>query len=113
MGRDGEVFYSLCVNVAKKRNNICIREVVVSKSEFESIMRAHKHYFDSKGKDCRRTYLFQKSKIRFKDNKININKIAVQFKSLLKSKRFKERKSIHLCRNIFIASLKSRGYKLI
>ncbi|AOW96133.1 tyrosine-type recombinase/integrase [Borrelia miyamotoi] len=107
---DGEVLYSLRVNVAKKRSNICIREVVVSEPEFDSIMRIHKHYFDAKGKDSRRTYLFQKSKIRFKDNKININKIAVQFKSLLKSYGFKERKSLHLCRNIFIATLKSRGY---
>ncbi|AOW96093.1 tyrosine-type recombinase/integrase [Borrelia miyamotoi] len=107
---DGEILYSLRVNVAKKRSNICIREVVISKSEFESIMRVHKHYFDAKGKDSRRTYLFQKSKIRFKDNKISIIKISLQFKALLKSYGFKERKSLHLCRNIFIATLKSRGY---
>ncbi|AHH05542.1 Integrase protein family protein (plasmid) [Borrelia miyamotoi FR64b] len=75
-------------------------------------MSIHQHYFNAKGKDSRRIYLFQKSKVRFKDNKININKIAVQFKSLLKSAGFKERKSLHLCRKIFIASLKSRGYKL-
>ncbi|WP_156768735.1 hypothetical protein [Borrelia miyamotoi] len=36
--------------MAKKRNNICIRAVVISEPEFESIMRAHKHYFDAKGK---------------------------------------------------------------
>ncbi|WDS47552.1 tyrosine-type recombinase/integrase [Borrelia miyamotoi] len=110
IGSDGEVFFSLRVNVAKKRNNICIREVVISKSEFDSIMSVHKHYFDAKGKDSRRTYLFQKSKIRFKDNKISIIKISLQFKALLKSYGFKERKSLHLCRNIFIATLKSRGY---
>nr|WP_247081136.1 hypothetical protein [Borrelia turicatae] len=28
---NGEVFYSIRVNVAKKRSNICIREVVISK----------------------------------------------------------------------------------
>ncbi|WAZ72296.1 hypothetical protein O5404_04545 (plasmid) [Borrelia miyamotoi] len=74
IGSDDEVFFSLRVHIAKKRNNICIREVVVSEPEFESIMCIHKHYFDAKGKDCQRTYLFQKSKIRFRDNKINIKK---------------------------------------
>ncbi|WAZ71256.1 tyrosine-type recombinase/integrase (plasmid) [Borrelia miyamotoi] len=110
IGSDGEVFYSLRVNVAKKRSNICIREVVISKSEFDSIMSVHKHYFDAKGKDSRRTYLFQKSKVKFKNNKINISEIGARFKELLKSYGFKERKSLHLCRNIFIATLKSRGY---
>ncbi|AHH05517.1 tyrosine-type recombinase/integrase (plasmid) [Borrelia miyamotoi] len=109
-GSDGEVFYSLRVNVAKKRSNICIREVVISKSEFESIMSVHEDYFNAKGKDSRRTYLFQKSKVKFKNNQISIIKISLQFKALLKAYGFKERKSLHLCRNIFIASLKSRGY---
>ncbi|WP_276326102.1 hypothetical protein [Borrelia hermsii] len=39
-------------------------------------MQAHQEYFASKGKDKRRTYLFQKSKIRFKDDKINISEIS-------------------------------------
>ncbi|WP_024654298.1 site-specific integrase [Borrelia hispanica] len=105
-----EVFYSLRVNVAKKRTSICIREVVISENEYKSIMRVHHDYFISKGKDTRRTYLFQKSKNKFKDNKININKIAIKFKLLLKSAGFKHRKSLHICRNIFIATLKSKGY---
>ncbi|WP_024654293.1 tyrosine-type recombinase/integrase [Borrelia hispanica] len=105
-----EVFYSLRVNVAKKRSNICIREVVISENEYKSIMRVHHDYFTSKDKDSRRTYLFQKSKNKFRDNKININKIAIQFKSILKSAGFKHRKSLHICRNIFIATLKSKGY---
>ncbi|AHH07612.1 Integrase protein family protein, partial (plasmid) [Borrelia crocidurae DOU] len=76
---NGDVFYSLRVNVAKKRSNICIREVVISKSEFDAIEEIHKLHFKNKGQDSRRTYLFQKSKHRFKDNKININKIAIKF----------------------------------
>ncbi|UPA18668.1 tyrosine-type recombinase/integrase [Borrelia puertoricensis] len=107
---NGEVFYSIRVNVAKKRSNICIREVVISKSEFKSIMQAHQNYFLSKGKDTRRTYLFQKSKLKFRDNKINITEISKQFKELLIKGGFKHRKSLHILRNIFIASLKSRGY---
>ncbi|ANA43836.1 tyrosine-type recombinase/integrase [Borrelia hermsii] len=106
---DGEVFYSLRVNVAKKRSSICIREVVISKSEFDAIMQAHQEYFASKGKDKRRTYLFQKSKHKFRDNRISITEISKQFKSLPKA-GFKHRKSLHICRNIFIASLKSKGY---
>ncbi|UPA16727.1 tyrosine-type recombinase/integrase (plasmid) [Borrelia coriaceae] len=107
---DGEMFYSIRVNVAKKRNSICIREVVISKSEFNSIMQAHQNYFLSKGKDTRRTYLFQKSKVKFKDNKIDIINISKQFKELLVKSGFKYRKSLHICRNIFIASLKAKGY---
>ncbi|ANF34544.1 hypothetical protein A7978_05760 (plasmid) [Borrelia turicatae] len=38
MSSDGEMFYSIRVNLAKKRSNICIREVVISKSEFNSII---------------------------------------------------------------------------
>ncbi|WP_024653647.1 tyrosine-type recombinase/integrase [Borrelia persica] len=106
----GEIFYSLKINVAKKRSNICIREVVISEDEFNSIMKIHNDYFISKDKDTRRTYLFQKSKNRFKDNKIDIIEISKQFKELLKSSGFKHRKSLHICRNIFIASLKSKGY---
>ncbi|WP_330730491.1 tyrosine-type recombinase/integrase [Borrelia turicatae] len=107
---NGEVFYSIRVNVAKKRSNICIREVVISKFEFDSIMRAHKKYFNSRDKDSRRTYLFQKSKLKFRDNKININEIATRFKELLIKAGFKHRKSLHILRNIFIASLKAKGY---
>ncbi|WP_330730390.1 tyrosine-type recombinase/integrase [Borrelia turicatae] len=107
---NGEVFYSIRVNVAKKRSNICIREVVISKLEFDSIMRAHKKYFNSRGKDSRRTYLFQKSKFKFRDNKVSIIKISKQFKELLIKAGFKHRKSLHILRNIFIASLKAKGY---
>ncbi|WP_330730536.1 tyrosine-type recombinase/integrase [Borrelia turicatae] len=107
---NGEVFYSIRVNVAKKRSNICIREVVISKLEFDAIMRAHQEYFKSKSRDSRRTYLFQKSKCKFRDNKINITEISKQFKELLIKGGFKYRKSLHILRNIFIASLKSRGY---
>ncbi|UPA18407.1 tyrosine-type recombinase/integrase [Borrelia puertoricensis] len=109
-GSNNELLYSLRVNVAKKRRGVCIREVVINKDEFDAIMRAHKTYFEKKGMDARRTYLFQKSKIRFRDNKINIKKITEKFKELLIKGGFKERKSLHLCRNIFIATLKSRGY---
>ncbi|WP_049752308.1 hypothetical protein [Borrelia duttonii] len=77
------MFYSLRVNVAKKRSNICTREVVISENEYKSIMRVHHDYFISKGKDTKRTYLFQKSKNKFKDNRININKISKQFKDFL------------------------------
>ncbi|AMR76232.1 integrase (plasmid) [Borrelia hermsii] len=107
---DGEVFYSLRVNVAKKRSSICIREVVISESEFDAIMQIHQEHFASKGKDKRRTYLFQKSKHKFRDNRISIIKISKQFKSLLLKAGFRYRKSLHICRNIFIASLKSKGY---
>ncbi|UVY98944.1 tyrosine-type recombinase/integrase (plasmid) [Borrelia hermsii] len=94
---DGEVFYSLRVNVAKKRSSICIREVVISKSEFDAIMQAHQAYFASKGKDKRRTYFFQKSKHKFCDNRISITEISKQFKSLLLKARFR----LHICCNIF------------
>ncbi|AHH07704.1 Integrase protein family protein (plasmid) [Borrelia crocidurae DOU] len=107
---NGDVFYSLRVNVAKKRTSICIREVVISKSEFEAIEEIHKLHFKNKGQDSRRTYLFQKSKHRFKDNRINISEISKQFKELLTKLGFKYRKSLHICRNIFIATLKSKGY---
>uniref|UniRef100_UPI00296F6C10 tyrosine-type recombinase/integrase n=1 Tax=Borrelia duttonii TaxID=40834 RepID=UPI00296F6C10 len=107
---NGNVFYSLRVNVAKKRSNICIREVVISKSEFESIEEIHKLHFKNKGQDSRHTYLFQKSKHQFKDNRINISEISKQFKELLTKSGFKHRKSLHICRNIFIATLKSKGY---
>lgn len=39
-------------------------------------MQAHKEYFSSKGKDLRHTYLFQKSKLKFRDNKIKISEIS-------------------------------------
>ncbi|AHH11773.1 Integrase protein family protein, partial (plasmid) [Borrelia coriaceae ATCC 43381] len=72
--------------------------------------RHTKLLYYTKGKDTRRTYLFQKSKVKFKDNKIDIINISKQFKELLVKSGFKYRKSLHICRNIFIASLKAKGY---
>ncbi|AYE37116.1 integrase (plasmid) [Borrelia turcica IST7] len=106
----GEVFYNMQVNVAKKRDKTQIRDVVISEGEFMAIMDAHRHYFVKKGQDARRKYLFQKTKLDFKDNKISIIKISRKFKALLKANGFNDRKSLHICRNMFVASLKSKGY---
>ncbi|WP_418906343.1 site-specific integrase [Borreliella tanukii] len=108
--KTGEIFYNIKVNVAKKRSVTCIREIVINSKEFDAIQAAHKNHFDEKNIDTRRTYLFQKTKHKFKDNQIDIINISRKFKNLLKRSGFKANKSLHLCRNLFISNLKSNGY---
>ncbi len=110
LSKTGEIFYNIKVNVAKKRNVACIREIVISSEEFQAIQKAHKNHFEEKTLDTRRTYLFQKSKHKFKDNQIDILHISKKFKNLLKRSGFRVNKSLHLCRNLFISNLKSNGY---
>ncbi|ADQ30323.1 BppC (plasmid) [Borreliella burgdorferi JD1] len=110
LSKTGEIFYNIKVNVAKKRNVACIREIVISSEEFQAIQKAHKNHFEEKTLDTRRTYLFQKSKHKFKDNQIDIIHISKKFKNLLKRSGFRVNKSLHLCRNLFISNLKSNGY---
>ncbi|WP_420025148.1 tyrosine-type recombinase/integrase (plasmid) [Borreliella yangtzensis] len=106
----GETYYNIKVNVAKKRSITCIREIVINSKEFTAIQIAHKDHFEEKNLDTRRTYLFQKTKHKFKDNQIDIIHISKKFKNLLKKSGFKVNKSLHLCRNLFISNLKSNGY---
>ncbi|WP_418909460.1 tyrosine-type recombinase/integrase (plasmid) [Borreliella sinica] len=108
--KTGEIFYNIKVNVAKKRNVSCIREIVINSKEFDAIQTAHKNHFEEKNLDTRRTYLFQKTKHKFKDNQIDITHISKKFKNLLKKSGFKANKSPHLCRNLFISNLKANGY---
>ncbi|XPC97851.1 tyrosine-type recombinase/integrase (plasmid) [Borreliella japonica] len=108
--KTGEILYNIKVNVAKKRSIACIREIVIDANEFTAIETAHKNHFEEKNLDTRRTYLFQKSKHKFKDNQIDIIHISKKFKNLLKKSGFKVNKSLHLCRNLFVSNLKSNGY---
>lgn len=108
--KTGEIYYNIKVNVAKKRNIACIREVVINSKEYAAIQTAHKNHFEEKNIDTRRTYLFKKTKHKFKDNQINIVNISRKFKNLLKKSGFKAHKSLPLCRNLFISNLKSNGY---
>ncbi|WP_418905754.1 tyrosine-type recombinase/integrase [Borreliella japonica] len=108
--KTGEIYYNIKVNVAKKRSISCIREIVIDSKEFDAIQTAHKNHFEEKNLDTRRTYLFQKTKHKFKDNQISIINISRKFKNLLKKSGFKANKSLHLCRNLFISNLKSNGY---
>ncbi|WP_418905814.1 site-specific integrase [Borreliella japonica] len=108
--KTGEIYYNIKVNVAKKRSITCIREIVIDANEFAAIEIAHKNHFEEKNLDTRRTYLFQKTKHKFKDNQIDITHISKKFKNLLKKSGFKVNKSLHLCRNLFISNLKSNGY---
>ncbi|WP_420025114.1 tyrosine-type recombinase/integrase (plasmid) [Borreliella yangtzensis] len=107
---NGEIFYNIKVNVAKKRSATCIREIIINSKEFDAIQIAHKNHFEEKNLDTRRTYLFQKTKNKFKDNQISIIYISRKFKNLLKKSGFKANKSLHLCRNLFISNLKANGY---
>ncbi|WP_419250448.1 tyrosine-type recombinase/integrase [Borreliella afzelii] len=108
--KTGEIYYNIKVNVAKKRSVTCIREIVINSKEFDAIQTAHKNHFEDKNLDTRRTYLFQKTKHKFKDNQISIIHISRKFKNLLKKSGFKVNKSLHLCRNLFISNLKANGY---
>ncbi|ACN55427.1 tyrosine-type recombinase/integrase [Borreliella burgdorferi] len=110
LSKTGKTLYNIKVNVAKKRNVTCIREIVINSEEFEAIQTAHKNHFNEKNLDTRRTYFFQKSKHKFKDNQISIIHISNKFKNLLKKSGFRVNKSLHLCRNLFISNLKSNGY---
>ncbi|WP_367773856.1 tyrosine-type recombinase/integrase [Borreliella burgdorferi] len=110
LSKNGKTLYNIKVNVAKKRNVTCIREIVINSEEFEAIQTAHKNHFNEKNLDTRRTYFFQKSKHKFKDNQISIIHISNKFKNLLKKSGFRVNKSLHLCRNLFISNLKSNGY---
>ncbi|PRQ92271.1 integrase, partial [Borreliella burgdorferi] len=62
LSKTGKTLYTIKVNVAKKRNTSCIREIIINSEEFEAIQTAHKNHFQEKTLDSRRTYLFQKSK---------------------------------------------------
>ncbi|WP_210376706.1 site-specific integrase [Borreliella valaisiana] len=108
--KTGEIYYNIKVNVAKKRSVACIREIVINSKEYDAIQTAHKNHFKEKNLDTRRTYLFQKTKHKFKDNQISIINISRKFKNLLKKSGFKANKSLHLCRNLFISNLKANGY---
>ncbi|AEL19202.1 phage integrase family protein (plasmid) [Borreliella bissettiae DN127] len=110
LSKTGKTLYNIKVNVAKKRNVTCIREIVINSEEFEAIQTAHKNHFNEQNLDTRRTYFFQKSKHKFKDNQISIIHISNKFKNLLKKSGFRVNKSLHLCRNLFISNLKSNGY---
>ncbi len=110
LSKNGKTLYNIKVNVAKKRNVTCIREIVINSEEFEAIQTAHKNHFNEKNLDTRRTYFFQKSKHKFKDNQISIIHISNKFKNLLKKSGFRVNKSLHLYRNLFISNLKSNGY---
>ncbi|WP_210380288.1 site-specific integrase, partial [Borreliella valaisiana] len=66
--KTGEIYYNIKVNVSKKRSIACIREIVISSKEYNAIQTAHKNHFEEKNIDTRRTYLFQKTKHKFKDN---------------------------------------------
>ncbi|WP_418906007.1 tyrosine-type recombinase/integrase [Borreliella carolinensis] len=110
LNKTGETFYNIKVNIAKKRNVTCIREIVIKSDEFQAIQFAHENYFNEKNLDSRRTYLFQKTKHKFKDNQIDIINISRKFKNLLKKSGFRANKSLHLFRNLFISYLKSNGY---
>ncbi len=103
LSKTGETFYNIKVNVAKKRNVTCIREIVIKSVEFDAIQKAHENYFNEKNLDSRRTYLFQKTKHKFKDNQISIIHISNKFKNLLKKSGFRANKSLHLFRNLFIS----------
>ncbi|WP_418905210.1 site-specific integrase (plasmid) [Borreliella finlandensis] len=104
LSKTGKTLYTIKVNVAKKRNVACIREIVISSEEFQAIQTAHKNHFEEKTLDTRRTYLFQKSKHKFKDNQIDIIHISKKFKNLLKKSGFRVNKSLHLCRNLYISN---------
>ncbi|WP_420025457.1 site-specific integrase [Borreliella valaisiana] len=108
--KTGEILYNIKVNVAKKRSITCIREIVIDANDFTAIQTVHKNHFEDKNLDTRRTYLFQKTKHKFKDNQIDIIHISKKFKNLLKKSGFKVNKSLHLCRNLFISNLKANGY---
>ncbi|MDO7257015.1 site-specific integrase, partial [Borreliella burgdorferi] len=97
-------------NVAKKKFTTCTREFVITEKEFNAIQKVHETYFKKKNLNTSRTYFFQKTKHRFKDNRISIDCIAKKFKKLLRKWGFEARKSLHLCRNLFIFNLKSNGY---
>lgn len=106
----GKTLYNIKVNVVKKRINTCVREFVINSKEFNAIQKVHEDYFKEKNSNTNRTYFFQKTKHRFKDNRISIDHIAKKFKKLLRKWGFRANKSLHLCRNVFIFNLKSNGY---
>nr|AAC26150.1 unknown [Borreliella burgdorferi 297] len=86
LSKTGKTLYTIKVNVAKKRNTSCIREIIINSKEFEAIQTAHKNHFQEKTLDSRRTYLFQKSKHKFKDNQIDIVHISKKSKIFLKNR---------------------------
>lgn len=109
-GKTGEILYNIKVNIAKKRSVACIREIIISSKAYNAIQIAHKNHFKDKNLDTRRTYLFQRTKHKFKDNQIDIIHISKKFKNLLKESGFKVNKSLHLYRNLFISNLKANDY---
>ncbi|WP_418457447.1 tyrosine-type recombinase/integrase [Borreliella andersonii] len=110
ISKTGDVLYNIKVNVSKKRIVTCIREFVINAKEFNAIQQVHENHFKEKNLNTNRTYFFQKTKHRFKDNRISIDHIAKKFKKLLRNWGFSANKSLHLCRNLFIFNLKSNGY---
>ncbi|XWT95503.1 site-specific integrase, partial (plasmid) [Borreliella burgdorferi] len=48
LSKNGKTLYNIKVNVAKKRNVTCIREIVINSEEFEAIQTAHKNHFNEK-----------------------------------------------------------------
>ncbi len=84
--KTGEIYYNIKVNVAKKRNVTCVREIVINSKEYNAIQTAHKKSFRRKNLDTKRIYLFPKTKHKFKDNQIDIINIFRKFKNLLKNR---------------------------
>ncbi len=46
LSKTGEIFYNIKVNIAKKRNVTCIREIIINSEEFQAIQKAHENYFN-------------------------------------------------------------------
>ncbi len=88
LSKTGETFYNIKVNVAKKRNITCIREIVIKSEEFEAIQKAHENYFNDKNLDSRRTYLFQKPNINLKIIKLALSIFLKNLKFFLKNQAF-------------------------
>ncbi|AEL19339.1 putative phage integrase, BppC protein (plasmid) [Borreliella bissettiae DN127] len=70
LNKTGETFYNIKVNIAKKRNVACIREIVISSKEFQAIQTAHKNHFEEK-------LLIQDVSIFFKRANINLKIIKL------------------------------------
>ncbi len=51
LSKTGKTLYTIKVNVAKKRNTSCIREIIINSEEFEAIQTAHKNHFQEKTLD--------------------------------------------------------------
>ncbi|WP_445436367.1 tyrosine-type recombinase/integrase [Candidatus Borreliella tachyglossi] len=101
---EDEYMYRINIHVAKKRDDIVIRPVLISIQDFKRIQEAHKTHAENKLKNkdlpknynyLKRTYLFQKTKYK----RLSTNNMSFFLREIIR--KVTRKKNVGKCSHIF------------